>query len=54
MIKIIVGIVAIVVIVVFALWRGVDGAVVMSSVAVIGGVLGYEAKALRDKAGKKG
>lgn len=41
------------VIVVFALWRGIDGAVVMSSVAVIGGVLGYEAKALRDKASKK-
>ena len=46
---IIVGIVAIATITVVALCQGLDGAVVMSSVAVIGGILGYQSKILRDK-----
>jgi len=49
LLKIIVGIVAIATITVVALLQGVDGAVVMSSVAVIGGVLGYESKVIRDR-----
>ena len=36
----------------FALYKGIDGAIFMSALAIIGGLGGYEIKVLMDK--KKG